>query len=64
MQVGTKGRYAVTALLRLHDASKTQQVVPLSYLAESENISIAYLEQLFTKLRKAGVVTHNMGRVN
>ena len=62
MQVGTKGRYAVTALLRLHDASKTQQVVPLSYLAESENISIAYLEQLFTKLRKAGVVNSVRGQ--
>ena len=62
MQVGTKGRYAVTALLRLHEASKTQQVIPLSYLSEAENISIAYLEQLFTKLRKAGVINSVRGQ--
>lgn len=62
MQLGTKGRYAVTALLRLHDALKLQPVVPLSYISETENISITYLEQLFTKLRKAGVVNSVRGQ--
>lgn len=62
MQLGTKGRYAVTALLRLHDALKFQQVVPLSHIAETENISITYLEQLFTKLRKASVVNSIRGQ--
>jgi Rrf2 family iron-sulfur cluster assembly transcriptional regulator len=62
MQLGTKGRYAVIALLRLHDALKHQHVVPLSYIAETENISITYLEQLFTKLRRAGVVNSLRGQ--
>jgi Rrf2 family iron-sulfur cluster assembly transcriptional regulator len=62
MQLGTKGRYAVIALLRLHDALKLQQVVPLSHISEAENISITYLEQLFTKLRKAGVVNSVRGQ--
>ena len=62
MQLGTKGRYAVTAMLRLLDALKLQQVVPLSYISETENISITYLEQLFTKLRKAGVVNSLRGQ--
>lgn len=62
MQLGTKGRYAVIAVLRLYDALKHQRVVPLSYIAETEAISITYLEQLFTKLRKAGIVTSLRGQ--
>lgn len=62
MQLGTKGRYAVIAVLRLHDALKHQQVVPLSYISETEGISITYLEQLFTKLRKAGIVNSVRGQ--
>lgn len=62
MQVGTKGRYAVTALLRMSEALKQQAVVPLSYVAETEEISITYLEQLFTKLRKAGIVNSIRGQ--
>ncbi len=56
MQLGTKGRYAVAAMLCLHDTLEHQQVVPLSFIANKENISIDYLEQLFTKLRRAGIV--------
>lgn len=62
MQLGTKGRYAVIALLRLCDALKHQHVVPLSYIAEAEDISITYLEQLFTKLRKANIVSSVRGQ--
>jgi Rrf2 family transcriptional regulator, iron-sulfur cluster assembly transcription factor len=62
MQLGTKGRYAVIALLRMCDALKQQAVVPLSYIAETEEISIAYLEQLFTRLRKAGLVNSVRGQ--
>lgn len=61
MQLGTKGRYAVIAVLRLHNALKHQHVVPLSHIAETEGISITYLEQLFTKLRKAGIVNSVRG---
>lgn len=62
MQLGTKGRYAVIALLRMHDALKHQAIVPLSYIAETEEISITYLEQLFAKLRKANVVKSVRGQ--
>jgi Rrf2 family transcriptional regulator, iron-sulfur cluster assembly transcription factor len=62
MQLGTKGRYAVIAVLRLYDALKHQHVVPLSYISEAEEISITYLEQLFTKLRKAGIVNSVRGQ--
>lgn len=60
MKLTTKGRYAVTALLDLayqgHDA-----VVSLSDISERQSISISYLEQLFSKLRKKGLVTSIRG---
>lgn len=61
MQLSTKGRYAVIALLSLYEALKNVSVVPLSYIAEKESISIAYLEQLFVRLRKAGLVNSVRG---
>ena len=55
MKLSTKGRYAVTALsdiaLQGDDA-----LVSLGEIAERQDISLAYLEQLFVKLRKAGIV--------
>ena len=55
MKLSTKGRYAVTALadIALHDAGRA---VSLAEIAERQNISLSYLEQLFVKLRKAGLV--------
>jgi len=61
MQLGTKGRYAVIAMLRMSDTLKHQHIVPLSQIAEAENISITYLEQLFTRLRKSGLVVSSRG---
>lgn len=61
MQLSTKGRYAVTAMLSLHEALKETSVVPLSYISEQEGISVSYLEQLFVRLRKAGIVTSVRG---
>ena len=55
MKLSTKGRYAVTALADIAlqgDAA----LVSLGEIAERQDISLAYLEQLFVKLRKAGVV--------
>ena len=55
MHLTTKGRYAVTAMLDvvLHaDAGPT----PLADIAERQGISQAYLEQLFVRLKRAGVV--------
>lgn len=56
MQLSTKGRYAVMAMVDLArrggDAS-----VPLIAIAESQSLPLSYLEQLFMKLRRAGLVT-------
>lgn len=55
MKLSTKGRYAMVALADLALADK-QTTVPLALIAKRQQISIAYLEQLFVKLRRAGLV--------
>lgn len=55
MKLTTKGRYAVTAMLDLalrYDKGS----VTLSDIARRQGISLSYLEQLFAKLRRAGLV--------
>lgn len=56
MQLSTKGRYAVMAMVDLAERGDDDIVLPLATIAERQNISIAYLEQLFLKLRRAGLV--------
>jgi len=55
MKMSTKGRYAVTAMadIALHADGKP---VTLAEVAERQSISQSYLEQLFAKLRRAGLV--------
>lgn len=55
MKLSTKGRYAVTALadIALNGASGP---VALAEISERQDISLAYLEQLFVRLRRAGIV--------
>ncbi|MGB0835429.1 MAG: Fe-S cluster assembly transcriptional regulator IscR [Psychrobium sp.] len=55
MKLTSKGRYAVTAMLdvALH---QTQGPVCLADISERQRISLSYLEQLFSKLRKAKLV--------
>ena len=55
MKLSTKGRYAVTALadIAIHGAAGP---VALAEIAERQDISLAYLEQLFVRLRRAGLV--------
>ncbi len=55
MRLTTKGRYAVTAMLDLAFHSQ-QKPVTLTEIATRQTISLSYLEQLFSKLRKAGMV--------
>lgn len=55
MKLTSKGRYAVTAMLDV--ALHFQQgPVSLAEIAERQEISLSYLEQLFAKLRKNGLV--------
>ncbi len=60
MKLTTKGRYAVTAMLdlALHNGN---QPVSLAEISERQDISLSYLEQLFAKLRKAGLVVSMRG---
>ncbi len=56
MRLTTKGRYAVTAMLDLAFHSQAKPVT-LTDIATRQTISLSYLEQLFSRLRKAGMVT-------
>ena len=56
MRLTTKGRYAVTAMLDLAFHSQ-QHPVTLTDIATRQTISLSYLEQLFARLRRAGMVT-------
>jgi len=60
MQLSTKGRYAVMAMVDLASRS-SKDPVRLAAIAEKQQISLAYLEQLFTKLRRAGLVKSARG---
>lgn len=55
MKLSTKGRYAVMAMVDLaaHDSGKP---VALADIAERQEISLSYLEQLFGKLRRGNLV--------
>ncbi|MFB1015641.1 MAG: Rrf2 family iron-sulfur cluster assembly transcriptional regulator [Alteromonadaceae bacterium] len=60
MKLTSKGRYAVTAMLdvAIHAASGP---VPLADISERQGISLSYLEQLFSRLRKQELVTSVRG---
>ncbi|KKO49713.1 transcriptional regulator [Arsukibacterium sp. MJ3] len=60
MRLTSKGRYAVTAMLdvALHAG---QGPVPLADISERQGISLSYLEQLFARLRRHGLVSSVRG---
>ena len=55
MKLSTKGRYAVMAMV---DLAKYESNKPISLadIADRQEISLSYLEQLFSRLRKGGLV--------
>jgi len=55
VKISTKGHYAVHAIVDLA-ARREETTVSLSVIAERQGLSQNYLEQLFVKLRKAGLV--------
>jgi Rrf2 family transcriptional regulator, iron-sulfur cluster assembly transcription factor len=55
VKLSTKGRYAMVALADLATA-KDGSLVSLAELSKRQDISLPYLEQLFVKLRRAGLV--------
>ena len=55
MKLTTKGRFAVTAMLdiALHDP---EEYVSIAAIGDRRHLSSAYLEQIFGKLRRAGLL--------
>lgn len=60
MKLTTKGRYAVTAMLDLALHAEDGPV-SLAEISQRQEISLSYLEQLFSRLRKNGLVTSTRG---
>jgi len=60
MRLTSKGRYAVTAMLDVALHSQ-EGPVPLADISERQGISLSYLEQLFSRLRKNGLVASVRG---
>jgi len=60
MRLTTKGRYAVTAMLDLA-LHKDQGPINLADISNRQGISLSYLEQLFSRLRKQKLVTSARG---
>ncbi len=61
MFISTKGRYALRLMLGLAKAGGEEQPVPLKKVAESQNISLKYLEQIIPALSRAGFVKSMRG---
>ncbi len=60
MKLSTKGRYAVMAMVDI--AAHTEgKPIALADVAERQEISLSYLEQLFGKLRRGGQVNSVRG---
>lgn len=60
MKLTTRGRYAVTAILDVALYSG-EGPVPLGDVAERQRLSLSYLEQLFARLRKHGLLRSSRG---
>ncbi|MBL4899723.1 MAG: Fe-S cluster assembly transcriptional regulator IscR [Colwellia sp.] len=60
MKLTSKGRYAVTAMLDV-TIHASHGPVSLADISERQGISLSYLEQLFSKLRKCGLVNSIRG---
>lgn len=67
MRLSTRGRYAVMAMVELaarlppEGAESSPAQVSLAEIAQAQHLSLAYLEQLFGPLRRAGLVASARG---
>ena len=61
LELNTKGRYAVMAMADLAKFGEGA-AVPLSAIADRQGLSLSYLEQIFLRLRRAGLVESERGR--
>src|ERR1700753_2342353 len=63
MRLSSKGRYAVMAMADLarHSVDPSVRAVALADIAQRQDLSLPYLEQLFTRLRREGLVVSHRG---
>lgn len=64
MKLTTRGRYAVMAMVDLAEHAGDDDADPICIgdIAQRQQLSVAYLEQLFAPLKRAGLVTARRGR--
>lgn len=56
MKLSTKGKYGLKAMFELAVSGDQEEPVSLKYIANKQEISDQYLEQIFSALKKAGLV--------
>lgn len=56
MFLTTRGRYAVMAMICMVEDFASSRVVSIKSMAKEQNLSVYYLEQLFSLLKKHGIV--------
>lgn len=61
MKLNTKARYGIKAMLALAGEYESGEKLSVSQLAEMQNVSSAYLEQLIASLKRAGLVNASRG---
>jgi Rrf2 family iron-sulfur cluster assembly transcriptional regulator len=63
MRISTKGRFAVNALidLAMRQAGPDKGPVALATISTRQQVSLSYLEQLFSRLRRDGIVESTRG---
>ena len=59
--ISTKGRYALRVMLDLAQ-QQTEDYIPLSEIAERQEISIKYLERIAHDLTKGGIIQSSLGK--
>ncbi len=62
MIISTKGRYGVRAMFVLARRYETGELTSIKYIADEQGISDQYLEQLFAKLKSAGLIESVRGQ--
>lgn len=61
MKITTKSRYAIRSIFALVMMGGDEKPIALTQIADHEDISRKYLEQIFIKLKKAGIVEGSRG---
>ena len=56
MKISTKGRYGLRSVIDIAAHSQNGEYVSLSSIAERQNLSVNYMESIFSSLKKAGIV--------